>query len=185
MTHTCKNKATARRGLKQSTDARRGHALLGFCWGAPLALLGSLSCTGTHKMTRQGNGQRRSADSTAHNKRRRERHEATRMPNKMKPNRMYMPAECGGVTTPPLLSIALRLQSACGKLALVASVAPGRCRRDSASFMHMIGRDQDARGRAHERRGGARYGGLRWAVCIRPRLPPDFGQVAGRFGHAK
>ena len=28
--------------------------------------------------------------------------EATKMPKKMKPNRTYMPAECGGVTTPPL-----------------------------------------------------------------------------------
>ena len=33
----------------------------------------------------------------------------------MKPSRVYMPAECGGVTTPPLLSIALRLSSEGGR----------------------------------------------------------------------
>ena len=54
-----------------------------------------------------------------------------------------MSAECGGVTTSPLLSVALRLQSARGKLALVASVAPGRCGRDSICFMH----DQAGSGR--------------------------------------
>ena len=47
-----------------------------------------------------------------------------------------MPAECGGVTTPPLLSIALRLQTARGKSALVASVAPGRCGCDRVRLMH-------------------------------------------------
>jgi hypothetical protein len=41
--------------------------------------------------------------------------DAKNMPNKNEPNRKYMPAECGGVTTPPLLSIALRLQTARGK----------------------------------------------------------------------
>ena len=58
----------------------------------------------THKTTRQGNGARQTAyrPGTAHDKRRREHHEATKMPKKMKPNRTYMPAECRGVTTPLL-----------------------------------------------------------------------------------
>ena len=108
-------------------------------------LLGGAACAArithapahTHKTTRQGNGARQTAyrPGTAHDKRRREHHEATKMPKKMKPNRTYMPAECGGVTTPPLLSNALRLQTAHGKSALVASVAPGRCGRDSVCFM--------------------------------------------------
>ena len=75
-------------------------------------LLGGAACAArithapahTHKTTRQGNGARQTAyrPGTAHDKRRREHHGATKMPKKMKPNRTYMPAECGGVTTPLL-----------------------------------------------------------------------------------
>ena len=73
-----------------------------------------------------------------------------------------MPAECGGVTTPPLLSNALRLQTARGKSALVASVATGRCGRDSVCLMH--GRaDPERKGagsRAQAGRGMAAWDGL-------------------------
>ena len=108
MAHTCKSKATARRGLTRSTDARRGHTrLLGFRWGALLALLGSPHAqphrhTHSHITSAQGKGARRTADGTADGERTREHLEAKKMPKKMKPNRVYMPAECGGVTTPLL-----------------------------------------------------------------------------------
>ena len=110
----------------------------------------------------QGKGARRTADSTADGERTREHLEAKKMPKKMKPNRVYMPAECGGVTTPPLLSIALRLQTAHGKSALVASVAPGRCGRDSVCFMRdRAGSERKGAGsRAQVGRGMAGWDGL-------------------------
>ena len=132
----------ARRGLTRSFDARRGHTRLhGYRWGALLALLGSLSPppppARTQNITSARQGRPRcTADSMAIGDRRREHLDAKRMPNKKKPNRLYMPAECGGVTTPLLLSNALRLQTARGKSALVASVATGRRGRDCVRLMH-------------------------------------------------
>ena len=79
-----------------------------------------------------------------------------------KPNRLYILAECGGVTTPPLLSNALRLQTARGKSALVALVATGRRWRDCVCLMH--GREDPERKRAGSRaqagRGMAGWDGL-------------------------
>ena len=75
-----------------------------------------------------------------------------------------MPAECGGGTTPPLLSIALRLQTARGKSALVASVATGGAGAIACASC-VIGRDQNARGWAHERRWGEVWRvGMGWAA---------------------
>ena len=73
-----------------------------------------------------------------------------------------MPAQCGGVTTPPLLSIALRLQTARGKSALVASVAPGRCGCERVRLMHVragSGR-KEAGSRAQVGQGMAVWDGL-------------------------
>ena len=84
-------------------------------------LLGGAACAARNpstphhtQPTKQRNGTRQAAPQTT-NEARREHREATRMPNKMEPNVKLMPAECGGVTTPPLLSTALRLQTARGK----------------------------------------------------------------------
>ena len=183
MAHTCKSKATARRGLTRSTDARRGHTrLLGFRWGALLALLGSPHAqphrhTHSHITSAQGKGARRTADGTADGERTREHLEAKKMPKKMKPNRVYMPAECGGVTTPPLLSNALRLQTARGKSALVASVAPGRCGRDRVRFMRdRAGSERKGAGsRAQVGRGMAGWDGLDSAPQnLDLRMPNEF-----------
>ena len=91
-----------------------------------------------------------------------------------------MPAECGGVTTPPLLSNALRLQTARGKSALVASVATGRCGRDSVCLMH--GRaDPERKGagsRAQVGRGMAVWDGLGSAPQkLDLRMPGEFQRV--------
>ena len=116
----------------------------------------------THITSAQGKGARRTADGTADGERTREHLEAKKMPKKMKPNRVYMPAECGGVTTPPLLSNALRLQTARGKSALVASVAPGRCWCDRVRLMHdWAGSGRKGAGsRAQVGRGMAGWDGL-------------------------
>ena len=70
-------------------------------------------------------------------------------------------ALCGGVTTPPLLSIALRLQTAREKSALAASVAYGRCGHDSR--MHGARADPERKGadsRAQVGRGMVGWDGL-------------------------
>ena len=91
-----------------------------------------------------------------------------------------MPAECGGVTTPPLLSIALRLQTARGKSALVVSVAPRRCGCDRVRLMHgRAGSGRKGAGsRAQAGRGVAGWDGLGSAPQkLDLRMPGEFQRV--------
>ena len=163
-----KNNTRSTSKNKSKVTARRGHTRLKLGEGPP----GCLGSAGEGRMHAKP-GTRLSSDGaatpspphkhthshkhihgTAKREQRREQLDAKKMPNKKKPNRLYMPAECGGVTTPPLLSIALRpCRHHAGSQHWSHRSRPGGAGAIACASC-MIGRAQDARGRAHERRWG-------------------------------
>jgi hypothetical protein len=101
--------------------------------------------------------ERRTADGTADGERRREHHEATRMPKKMKPNRKYMPAECGGGSydSPAPLQCFAPVQTAHGTLADSTGDWSHRSHpvMDTESYALVVN--------------------LRLSPCLEPRMTPD------------
>ena len=103
------------------------------------------------------------ADSMAIVDRRREHLDAKRMPNKKKTNRLYMPAECGGVTLPRSSPTLCACRQVSTREISTGRIGRHREARARLRAPHAWSGRPRTQGGGLTSAGGTRYGGLGWA----------------------